>query len=68
MVLGVVSSQFQITVNGGGQECLPFTESGGPANMAKVTGQPTLDDKGNIYGTTTEGGPGGYGVAFEMAP
>jgi hypothetical protein len=27
-----------------------------------------LDDKGNIYGTTTEGGPGGYGVVFEITP
>jgi len=28
----------------------------------------TLDDKGNLYGTTTEGGPGGYGVVFEITP
>jgi uncharacterized repeat protein (TIGR03803 family) len=27
-----------------------------------------LDDNGNIYGTTTEGGPGGYGVVFEITP
>ena len=27
-----------------------------------------LDGKGNIYGTTTEGGAGGYGVVFEITP
>jgi uncharacterized repeat protein (TIGR03803 family) len=27
-----------------------------------------IDDKGNLYGTTTEGGPGGYGVVFEITP
>ena len=26
------------------------------------------DDKGNLYGTTTEGGPGGYGVVSEITP
>jgi uncharacterized repeat protein (TIGR03803 family) len=27
-----------------------------------------LDDKGNLYGTTTTGGAGGYGVAFQLTP
>jgi uncharacterized repeat protein (TIGR03803 family) len=27
-----------------------------------------LDSKGNLYGTTTTGGAGGYGVAFELTP
>ena len=27
-----------------------------------------LDDKGNLYGTTATGGPGGAGVAFELTP
>jgi uncharacterized repeat protein (TIGR03803 family) len=27
-----------------------------------------LDDKGNLYGTTSEGGPGGYGVVYEITP
>lgn len=27
-----------------------------------------LDDKGNLYGTTTIGGAGGYGVVFEITP
>jgi uncharacterized repeat protein (TIGR03803 family) len=27
-----------------------------------------LDEKGNLYGTTATGGPGGYGVAFELTP
>jgi uncharacterized repeat protein (TIGR03803 family) len=29
---------------------------------------PTLDDKGNLYGTTSTGGAGGYGVVFEITP
>jgi uncharacterized repeat protein (TIGR03803 family) len=27
-----------------------------------------MDSKGNLYGTTTTGGAGGYGVAFEITP
>jgi uncharacterized repeat protein (TIGR03803 family) len=27
-----------------------------------------LDQKGNLYGTTTLGGAGGYGVVFEITP
>jgi uncharacterized repeat protein (TIGR03803 family) len=27
-----------------------------------------LDKKGNLYGTTTLGGAGGYGVVFEITP
>jgi uncharacterized repeat protein (TIGR03803 family) len=27
-----------------------------------------IDDKGNLYGTTLTGGPGGVGVAFEITP
>src|SRR5271165_268149 len=29
---------------------------------------PIFDAKGNMYGTTWEGGTGGYGVVFEMSP
>ncbi len=28
----------------------------------------TIDDQGKLYGTTAEGGPGGYGVVFEITP
>ena len=41
-----------------------FTGSDGYSPQAGVI----LDDKGNLYGTTTEGGPGGYGVVFEITP
>lgn len=41
-----------------------FTGQDGRSPQASVI----LDDKGNIYGTTTEGGPGGYGVVFEITP
>jgi uncharacterized repeat protein (TIGR03803 family) len=41
-----------------------FTGKDGYSPQASLT----LDDQGNIYGTTTEGGPGGYGVVFEITP
>jgi len=41
-----------------------FTGKDGYSPQASVI----LDDKGNLYGTTTEGGPGGYGVVFEITP
>ena len=28
----------------------------------------TFDSHGNLYGTTTEGGPNGQGVVFELSP
>jgi uncharacterized repeat protein (TIGR03803 family) len=41
-----------------------FTGKDGYSPQAGVI----LDDKGNIYGTTTEGGSGGYGVVYEITP
>jgi len=41
-----------------------FTGADGYSPQAGVI----LDNKGNLYGTTTEGGPGGYGVVFEITP
>jgi uncharacterized repeat protein (TIGR03803 family) len=41
-----------------------FTGADGYSPQAGVI----LDDKGNLYGTTTEGGPGGYGVVYEITP
>jgi len=41
-----------------------FTGSDGYDPEAGVV----LDDKGNLYGTTTEGGSGGYGVVYEITP
>jgi uncharacterized repeat protein (TIGR03803 family) len=41
-----------------------FTGKDGWSPQASVI----LDDKGNLYGTTTEGGAYGYGVVFEITP
>jgi uncharacterized repeat protein (TIGR03803 family) len=41
-----------------------FTGKDGWGPQASVI----LDDKGNLYGTTTEGGAYGYGVVFEITP
>jgi uncharacterized repeat protein (TIGR03803 family) len=35
---------------------------------AQPVGELILDDKGNLYGNTITGGPGGYGVAFKLTP
>jgi uncharacterized repeat protein (TIGR03803 family) len=39
----------------------------GPDGALPVAG-PTLDDKGNLYGTTSTGGANGAGVVFEITP
>jgi uncharacterized repeat protein (TIGR03803 family) len=41
-----------------------FTGADGYDPVAGVV----LDDKGNLYGTTSEGGPAGYGVVYEITP
>jgi len=41
-----------------------FTGQDGALPVAQLT----LDGKGNLYGTTSTGGAGGAGVAFELTP
>lgn len=41
------------------------TFSGGVDGGAPVTGL-TMDRAGNLYGTTSAGGPGGYGTVFKL--
>ena len=44
-----------------------YTFSGG-ADGGVAYGQPTVDPKGNLYGTTWEGGQAGNGTVFEITP
>lgn len=39
----------------------------GPDGALPVAG-PILDDKGNLFGTTSTGGANGSGVVFEITP
>jgi uncharacterized repeat protein (TIGR03803 family) len=52
----------------GGMETLlySFTGGSGGSDGANPNGPLVLDRAGNIYGTTTEGGPGNAGVAFKL--
>ena len=55
---------FEIPHGGGFTTLLSFT---GTANGAKPTGQLTLDNAGNIFGTTSAGGAHGNGTIFVIA-
>jgi uncharacterized repeat protein (TIGR03803 family) len=45
-----------------------FNFAGGTDGGYPQYGSLVLDDKGNLYGTTQQGGTYGYGVAFELTP
>ncbi len=41
---------------------------GAPGDGAGLYGGLAFDAKGNLYGGTSGGGPGGYGIVFQLAP
>jgi uncharacterized repeat protein (TIGR03803 family) len=49
-------------------EKILFNFSGGSDGGDPGTGSLVFDPKGNVYGTTQNGGTYGYGVAFELSP
>ena len=42
--------------------------SGGTGGGEPVSGTIAMDASGNLYGTTEDGGSGGYGVVYELSP
>ncbi len=62
-------SVFKLTRSGGGWTYSSLYDfyAGGYGGFNPVGGV-TLDSKGNLYGTTTQGGADGYGTIFQVAP
>jgi uncharacterized repeat protein (TIGR03803 family) len=58
------------STGGGYTESVLFSFPGQPPISvgAYPSGDLMMDDAGNLFGTTTNGGTGGYGVAYELSP
>jgi uncharacterized repeat protein (TIGR03803 family) len=56
------------STNGTWTETILFNFTGGNDGGSPQYGSLIFDGKGNIYGTTQNGGAAGYGVAFELSP
>ena len=63
-----VGTIFKATNSGGTWTCTDLYKFELGPNGAYPIGGVTLDDKGNLYGTATEGGASGGGVIWELTP
>lgn len=61
---GSCGTIFKITPNG--QETVIYAFKGG-SDGGHPHGTPIIDKKGNIYGTTSDGGSANYGTVYELA-
>src|SRR6202167_117960 len=63
-------SVFQLEPSSGGSWTLnTLWLFGGPPHDGELPAAGlTIDEKGNLYGTTSESGPGNYGIVFEVSP
>jgi len=53
--------------NGGWTQSVPYSFAGGNDGMLPYSGV-TVDPAGNLYGTTSEGGPYGQGTVYQLTP
>ncbi len=62
-------SMFEISPSAGGwKETFVYLFTGKPGNGSGPAAGLISDNAGNLYGTTTNGGNGGDGIAFEFSP
>jgi uncharacterized repeat protein (TIGR03803 family) len=59
---------FKLTPEGKETPLYSFCEQNGCSDGALPYAGLVLDEKGNLYGTTLEGGARGYGVVFKLTP
>ena len=61
---------FELSPNGHGgwNSTVIHTFTGSPEDGSGAQGTPVLDQAGNLYGTTTEGGATNYGTVYELSP
>ena len=63
------STVYELTQNGSGWSVhVLYTFSNAPRDGSQVEGNLLFDQAGNLYGTTTTGGPNGGGTVFELSP
>ncbi len=64
------STVFELSPNGTGGwiPAVIHTFTGAPKDGIGAQGTPVLDQAGNLYGTTYNGGPNNYGTAYKLSP
>jgi uncharacterized repeat protein (TIGR03803 family) len=65
-----LSTVFELSPNGSGgwNPTVIHTFTGAPKDGSDVQGTPALDQYGNLYGTTDEGGERNYGTVYRLTP